>query len=376
MELAKVHTEVRMAGAKLPPIALPTNCPGCGVALDPEALRKHLYVCECGHHFRLGADAWIILMADRATWKERWGDVRSHDLLNWKVPKPYQATIDQLADEGLNEAVRTGTCTLGGRPIWLAAFDFRFVGGTLSIVAGERLARGMEQILSAPDPVLRAYPEGLRVGLLALALRPETPPALADRAAGALLATLPREGHTYPRLALRRAAQLLERHADDRARVVLDDLHRARPDVRAVAPWRAALDARRLGRVALAGELPARGRLAPAFWLDGQRPVWLRTAAAPEAERLVAEARFQGALALPAIAPVVEHGVASAIPYVAVSGPGRPLLLDAAPPFELARAASGRRSPDQIRAYDWDGDPEPFIALFYPYGLRTEALVE
>jgi len=118
---------------------------------------------------------------------------------------------------------------------------------------------------------------------------------------------------------------------------VLDDLHRARPDVRAVVPWRAALDARRLGRVALAGELPARGRLAPAFWLDGQRPVWLRSAAAPETERLAAEARLQAALALPAVAPVVEHGVASAIPYVAVSGPGRPLVLDGTPPFELGR---------------------------------------
>jgi len=199
------------------------------------------------------------------------------------------------------------------------------------------LARGMEQVLSAPDPVLRAYPEDVRAGLLELALRPEIPSALSDRAAGALLATLPREGRTYPRLALRRAAQLLERHADDRARDVLDGLHRTRPDVHAAARWHAALEARRLGRVALAGELPAHGRLAPGFWLDGQRPVWLRTAAAPEAERLVAEARLQGALALPAIAPVVEHGVASAIPYVAVSGPGRPLLLDAAPPFELAR---------------------------------------
>ena len=199
------------------------------------------------------------------------------------------------------------------------------------------LARGMEQVLSAPDPVLRTYPEGLRAGLLELALRPETPLALADRAAAALLATLPRAGRTYPRLALRRAAQLLERHADDRARVVLDDLHRTRQDVGAAVRWRAALDARRLGRVALAGELPARGRLAPAFWLDGQRPVWLRTAATPEAERLAAEARQQAALALPAVAPVVEHGVASAIPYVAVSGPGRPLVLDGATPFEVAR---------------------------------------
>ena len=201
------------------------------------------------------------------------------------------------------------------------------------------LARGMEQILSAPDPVLRAYPEALRAGLLALALRPETPSALGlssglDYPPGAYATT--DEGFGA-RLALRRAAQLLERHADDRARVVLDDLHRARPDVRAVAPWRAALDARRLGRVALAGELPARGRLAPAFWLDGQRPVWLRSAAAPETARLAAEARLQAALALPAVAPVVEHGVASAIPYVAVSGPGRPLVLDGTPPFELGR---------------------------------------
>jgi acetyl-CoA carboxylase carboxyl transferase subunit beta len=171
MELEKTRTDVRVVGGKLPPIALPTNCPGCGVALDPEELREHAYVCECGHHFRLGADAWIALMADRGSWKERWGDVRSHDLLNWKVPKPYQATIDQLAEEGLNEAVRTGTCTLGGRAIWLATFDFRFVGGTLSIVAGERLARGMEQAMASGLPYLLVAASGgarMQEGVLAL----------------------------------------------------------------------------------------------------------------------------------------------------------------------------------------------------------------
>jgi acetyl-CoA carboxylase carboxyl transferase beta subunit len=154
---AKARAEVRIAGGKLPPIPLPTNCPGCGVSLDVEELRKHTYVCTCGHHFRLGAD--------------RWGDVRSHDLLNWKVPKSYQATIDQLRDEGLNEAVRTGTCTLGGRSIWLAVFDFRFVGGTLSIVAGERLARGMEQAAASRLPYLLVAASGgarMQEGVLAL----------------------------------------------------------------------------------------------------------------------------------------------------------------------------------------------------------------
>ena len=134
MALPKPQTEVRIAGGKLPPIPLPTNCPGCGVALDAEELRKNTYVCGCGHHFRLGADAWVALIADSGSWQERWSDVRPHDLLNWKVPKPYQATIEQGREDGLNEAVRTGLCTLGGRPIWLASFDFRFAGGTLSIV--------------------------------------------------------------------------------------------------------------------------------------------------------------------------------------------------------------------------------------------------
>jgi acetyl-CoA carboxylase carboxyl transferase subunit beta len=91
--------------------------------------------------------------------------------LNWKVPKPYQAEIDRLMDEGLNEAVRTGTCTLNGRPIWLAAFDFRFVGGTLSIVAGERLARGMEAAAGSGIPYLLVSASGgarMQEGVLAL----------------------------------------------------------------------------------------------------------------------------------------------------------------------------------------------------------------
>jgi uncharacterized protein (TIGR03083 family) len=44
--------------------------------------------------------------------------------------------------------------------------------------------------------------------------------------------------------------------------------------------------------------------------------------------------------------------------------------------FELFRALSGRRSLDQLRGYDWEDDPEPFLGYFYPYGLREHSLVE
>jgi len=164
--------EVAIQGGPLPEILLPTNCPGCGIALSLDELRAHNYVCtECGHHFRLGADVWVPLIADQGSWLERWTDVRSHDLLNWTVPKRYQQTVETLLEEGLNEAVRTGTCTLAKKPIWLAAFDFGFVGGTLSIVAGERLARGMEQAASTGTPYVLVSASGgarMQEGVLAL----------------------------------------------------------------------------------------------------------------------------------------------------------------------------------------------------------------
>jgi hypothetical protein len=206
----------------------------------------------------------------------------------------------------------------------LRAVHARLVEDAGRSEASQLVTAGMEQVLAAPDPVLRGYTEELRLGMLEIALRPDVPAAVADRAAGVLLATLPHGGRTYARLAHRRAAQLLQRHADDRARVVLDELHRAQPGLRTAERWLAALDARRLGRIALEGGLPDRGRLAPGLWLDGQRTVWVRSAAAPEAERLATEAAVQTALALPGVAAVVERGVASGIPYVAVSAPGRP----------------------------------------------------
>jgi hypothetical protein len=149
---------------------------------------------------------------------------------------------------------------------------------------------------------------------------------------------------------------------------VLEELRRAQPGLRVAERWLTALDARRIGRVALLGAEPERGRLAAAFWLDGQKPAWIRTAAASAAARLGAEARLQADLALPGVAPVVEDGIASGIPYVAVAGPGQPLSLMSSRPFDLAAAlrlaAAGARL---LRALALagvalpDAEPERFL---------------
>lgn len=59
-----------------------------------------------------------------------------------------------------------------------------------------------------------------------------------------------------------------------------------------------------------------------------------------------------------------------------MAGDGEPHTTVRARRFELFRAMSGRRSPEQISAYEWDGDAGPYLPYFYPYGIRNEALVE
>src|SRR5262249_55304587 len=95
--------------------------------------------------------------------------------------------------------------------------------------------------------------------------------------------------------------------------------------------------------------------------------VWVRSAAGPDADRLAAEARLQASLGLPGVAPVVEHGVSSGIPYVAVSAPGRPLVVDGAAldaPAALVLGAMGARI---LRALALagasvpDAEPERFL---------------
>jgi uncharacterized protein (TIGR03083 family) len=59
-----------------------------------------------------------------------------------------------------------------------------------------------------------------------------------------------------------------------------------------------------------------------------------------------------------------------------VVGDGEPAASVSAGPFELFRALTGRRSSDQVRAFTWDGDPEPYVAIFSAYGNPSAPVIE
>jgi uncharacterized protein (TIGR03083 family) len=58
------------------------------------------------------------------------------------------------------------------------------------------------------------------------------------------------------------------------------------------------------------------------------------------------------------------------------SAEGEPAVTLTGSAFELLRAFSGRRSLNQVRAMDWTGDSEPYLAVITPYGLPTDNIIE
>jgi len=247
----------------------------------------------------------------------------------------------------------------------------------------------LEQILAAPDAVLRGYDGALRAGVLQIAFAPGVPDALAERAARVLFPTLEHDPRTHAKLGLRRTAQLLRHHADEQARALLASLCRAQPEHRIAARWRTALDAPRVGRVAITDAAPPGARLQRGFWLDGQRPVWLRTAGGDAAERLAREGALQARLALPGVATVADHGAADGTGWVAVIGAGTPLVTDGERPrgarsaFMLAAGAArvlhglalrGVALPDAAaERFLVTTDDEPLLALADLDGVREDA---
>lgn len=119
------------------------KCKGCGEILYREKLAQHLNVCpHCGFHFRITADRYVQILLDEGSFEERDAHMRSSDPLEFRDLKAYEDRIAKAEKKvGRNEAVVTGTGTLHGMPVALAVMDFRFIGGSMGSVVGEKIAR-------------------------------------------------------------------------------------------------------------------------------------------------------------------------------------------------------------------------------------------
>jgi acetyl-CoA carboxylase carboxyl transferase subunit beta len=150
-----------------------TKCPSCEEMLFNKQLDKVQRVCpNCGHHFRLSADARIGLLVDHGTFVERDPGLQSVDPLSFVDQKTYpdRVAAAQLAT-GMRDAAAWGTATLDGRPVALCVMDFGFMGGSMGAVVGEKVTRAAEYALVQRMPLIVVSASGgarMQEGTLAL----------------------------------------------------------------------------------------------------------------------------------------------------------------------------------------------------------------
>jgi acetyl-CoA carboxylase carboxyl transferase subunit beta len=152
---------------------LRTSCLACGHRLNDADLYKRLRVCpRCRFHYHMTARARIGELADEDSFKEAFAEIQSLDPLEFSARVPYRSRVLQdQSRTGLQEAAVTGTCAIGGMPAIIIVLDFGFLGGSMGLVVGEKVALALELAEKKGLPAVAVITSGgarIQEGVLSL----------------------------------------------------------------------------------------------------------------------------------------------------------------------------------------------------------------
>src|SRR5688572_7923225 len=137
------------------PEGLWVKCPDCAQILYNKDLEKNLHVCpKCAHHFRISAADRLRALFDD-DWAEHFPELTSNDPLHFTDTKNYRDRLRAtIAATGVKDAVIIATGRLDGVEVVVAAMEYAFIGGSMGVVVGEKITRGVEMALERRQPLI------------------------------------------------------------------------------------------------------------------------------------------------------------------------------------------------------------------------------
>ncbi len=139
---------------KAVPEGLWNKCAGCGAILYRAEMERNMDVCpKCGHHERIGARRRLDLFLDKEPREEIGAELQAQDPLKFKDSKKYKDRLSaaQKATEE-KDAIIVMQGRLKGMDLVAAAFEFKFMGGSMGSVVGERFVRGANRAMEKGIP--------------------------------------------------------------------------------------------------------------------------------------------------------------------------------------------------------------------------------
>jgi len=132
------------------------KCDGCKQTLWKKDLEASLFCCpKCNFHFKMGARERLDMFFDGGHYLEHDAGLCSSDPLEFIDTKAYRDRLKKAERElGVKDALITGEGMLDGKPLMMCAMEFRFIGGSMGGVVGEKIARAIDRCVEKKLPLV------------------------------------------------------------------------------------------------------------------------------------------------------------------------------------------------------------------------------
>ncbi len=165
-------TKVNNKQLKIPE-GLWLKCTNCKEIIYRNELEKNYNVCpKCNYHFRISAAQRLNMIYDDGRYVEFDSQLYPVDPLKFKDSQKYRDRIKNNQERtGLKDALISTQGKITGHDTIVCAFEFGFMGGSMSSVVGEKLTRGMERALERKIPFISVSASGgarMQEGILSL----------------------------------------------------------------------------------------------------------------------------------------------------------------------------------------------------------------
>jgi acetyl-CoA carboxylase carboxyl transferase subunit beta len=170
---AKKPRAVRDGRRTQVPEGLWVKCDGCKEVVYSKEVRRNLETCpKCGFHFRIDAPERIALLLDEDNPPEFYTDITPTDPLEFSDTKRYADRLQRYQRAiGVKDALIVTEGHLEGIPVVMAVMDYRFMGGSMGSVVGEKVTLAVERALETHRPLLVVSASGgarMQEGVLSL----------------------------------------------------------------------------------------------------------------------------------------------------------------------------------------------------------------
>ncbi|MFM9947011.1 MAG: acetyl-CoA carboxylase, carboxyltransferase subunit beta [Saprospiraceae bacterium] len=131
------------------------KCKRCRHTSTVKELRDNFYKCpQCNYHVRISSQEYFELLFD-GTYEELFGELRARDMLEFTDIKPYPDRLAEAAlNTGLTDAIAVAKGKINKRPLVIAAMDFKFIGGSMGSVVGQKIAMAIDLCIETHTPLL------------------------------------------------------------------------------------------------------------------------------------------------------------------------------------------------------------------------------